>query len=118
MDIKETRDLWAAIAAVWVRANAAIKDDHKFSWVETLSFAMEWRVIAKALAGIAQVPSELLDLDEAELAILKADIREMLISVGYTHRTSDLVDKCLEWVRFTLATVLFIKNAPPTAEPV
>ena len=114
MDVKQTREAWAELAAVWIRSQRALQDG-KITLAEKLGYLADWKIIMEAIGGIGDIPAEILDLDDNELSILRREIYDGLIAAGVTHRIADITDKIIEWVKYTIGMVMFIRNAPPTA---
>lgn len=114
MDIKETRELIKALAAVAIRTVANLQDG-KISYIEMAGYLADLGTLRVGIQGIGSVPAELADLDEAERETLLGDIGAMLTGAGLSHRISDAAEKILRWAYGTVRTVAEIRNAPPSA---
>lgn len=116
--IKETTELLSAASSLVLRTIRNLADDGRISLIEGAGYLAEIGHVKDAINGIKQAPSELADLSEEELEALREQIRATLIEAGVTHRTADITERCILWIRDTVNLALFIKNAPPTALPV
>lgn len=117
MDIKETLELLRAVSAVTIETIAALKDG-KHGLGDKIKLATMYPMISEGLSGLSQVPKELMDLDQAELNVLLAEITESLIKAGFTHRLAEMADRILRLAFHNVVEVVELKNLPPTAIPV
>lgn len=115
---KETREVLQALGAVVAR-KVRVSADGKITIIEKLGFLGDAPEVYDAMSNIADVPSELMDLDMNEYTILVGDIRMILIEAGISHRNSDIAEWILEWaystIRNTVTLLKKIKEAPPSA---
>lgn len=75
--IKETAEALQFLAQ-FANVTANVTADGKVTLIELLQFATLWPVISPAVDGYKQIPQELLDLDDAERASLKATFASAL----------------------------------------
>jgi hypothetical protein len=68
--IEEVKDVISVAAAIGNATGKVLQDD-RFDWGELVEFVPALIALPEAVSGISHVPSELLDLDEAEKEQLK-----------------------------------------------
>ena len=89
MNTKETHEVFAAIAAGFIRYKRALADGH-MSYLDLLGFLHEVPAIRAALENIHLVGAELLDLKEDEVPVVAMDISVILSGWGVSHRQQDI----------------------------
>jgi len=113
--MKETLELVTALAIMAARTGKNLRDDGRVSLLETAGYLADFSVIRAGLAGLSEIPAEFRQLDDARLDQLRAGILAGLATAGIQHRTMDITDRLMIWAYDTVQTLLFIRNAPPSA---
>lgn len=116
--ITETQDVIVAVAALMVRSRAALKNDGRITWLEMVGFAGDFPALMRAISGIQDVPSELLDLSDEETLQLSGDVAAAITAVGLGHRTGDITRELMKGAVEVVRTVMNILKLPPVPEVV
>lgn len=123
MNVKETSELLVAAARI-VRDSLKAHEDGKVTKMEAVRVAFRnTSELIDAFVGIADIPAELLDIDQNEVDQLYT---VFVTNMGWTdyHFAKNLFDAIFRWVRVTvsvtLETITTFKNClnPPKAEVV
>ncbi len=86
---QETRELVAAAIAVRLCYQKGMADG-RFGWADVARLLFESPAIRRAIDKVHLVPAEMLDITDAELPAIVADISAILKSWGQSYRTQDI----------------------------
>lgn len=115
--VKETRELFAAIAAILLRTKSNLADG-KMSWIEMMSYGGDIPELKAALSGIKEISHEMLDIDDAEAEVLASDVRDLLVKWDLTDRLGDVSVELVKFIAEGIQTFMKIMALPPRAEKV
>ena len=117
MTTKESTELVRAASAVLAQTLAAIADGD-YSLADKVKLLSLYPTIAAGLAGLADVPLELQDLQPDEALALTDEIEQGLRKSGrFSRRETEVARRVLALVYHNVTEIAALLRLPPTALP-